>query len=205
MIVCPWCGTNYLAFQPNCQNCGGPLHAMTEEGTPPENDDYIKPPPAPRFISNRYVWRLLSSDGWGIASLVFVILGVFFGILGLGLTVGIVTAFIGIPFFLMGMAFLVAGVAVFVWRYQTTQKVVRVLREGDAARGQINEVQENYSVVINGRHPWRIDYEYQVDNQTFTGNVTTLNPPRENLQPGKTVSVLYLASEPAWSSIYPHP
>ena len=124
---------------------------------------------------------------------------------GAGLTIGIITAFVGIPFLLLGLAFLGAGVWVFIWRYQEMQKVVNVLREGVATSGQIVEVEENYSVAINGRHPWLIRYEFQANGQSQEGKVTTLNQPGQQLQAGKGVRVLYLPTDPKWNSIYPHP
>lgn len=204
MIVCPWCGTNYPVFQPNCQNCGGLLQA--EDITSPVSKEELPiPPAAPRLISNRYMWRLLFADGWWIAAFVFVLLGVIFSLVGTGLTLGGITAFIGIPFLLLGLTFLGVGGAVFVWRYHKVHKVIRILREGDSSSGHITDLQENYSVTINGRHPWIIEYDYQVNGQTYAGRVTKMSYPGPQLQVGKAVRVLYLATEPKWSSIYPHP
>ncbi len=163
------------------------------------------PLPAPRPISNRYAWRLLSTDGWAIAAFVFVLLGFIFSLAGAGLTIGIITAFVGIPFLIFGLAFLGAGAGVFIWRYQEAQQGVKVLREGEATRGLIIETQENYSVAINGRHPWVIRYRFQANGQNQEGGVTTLNQPGEQLQAGKAVCVLYLPTSPKWNSIYPHP
>ncbi len=205
-IICPWCGTNYLAFQSNCENCGGPLQAVEETITstiPTEN--LSTPPSAPRAISERYVWRLLSTDGGSIAAFVFGLLGVIFSMVGAGLTLAIITAFVGIPFLLLGVAFLGIGGWVLIGRYQEAQNVVKVLREGEAARGQIVEIQENYSVRINGRHPWVIRYQFQANGQSHEGKVTTLNQPGQQLQAGKAVCILYLPTAPKWNSIYPHP
>jgi hypothetical protein len=206
MIICPWCGTEYLTFQSNCKNCGGLLQAV--EGTiglsdPTEN--IPTPPSAPRPISERYVWRLLSTDGWSIAAFVFGLLGVVFSLVGAGLTSGIITAFVGKPFLLLGVAFLGISGWVFIWRYQEAQKVVNVLREGEATRGKIVEVQENYYTRINGRYPWVIRYQFQANGQSYEGKVTTLNQPGQQLQTGKAVYVLYLPTAPKWNSIYPHP
>ena len=152
MTICPWCGTNYLVFQSNCRICGGPLQAAEEtSGLSVSTENLPTPPSAPRPISKRYVWRLLSTDGWSIAAFVFGLLGVVFSLVGTGLTLGIITAFVGIPFLLLGLAFLGIGGGVLNWRYKETQKVVNVLRVGEATRGQIIEIQENYSVRINGR------------------------------------------------------
>ena len=206
MIICPWCGTNYLTFQSNCKNCGGPLQAVDETvglSTPAETLPI--PPPVPRPISERYVWRLLSADGWAIAALVFGILGVVFTIVGAVLSIFVITVLVGIPFLLLGIAFLGIGGWVFMGRYQDAQKVVNVLREGEATRGQIVELRENYSVSINGRHPWVIRYQFQANGQSQDGKITTLNQPGQPLHTGKDVCVLYLPDAPKWSSIYPHP
>jgi hypothetical protein len=163
------------------------------------------PPPAPRPISTSYVWRLLSTDGWAIAALVFGLLGGIFSLVGAGLTIVIITAFVGIPFLLLGLVFLAIGGGVLNWRYQETQKVVNVLRAGEATSGKIVGIQQNYSVRINGRYPWVIRYQFQANGQNYEGKVSTLNPVGENLQAGKTVCILYLPTAPQWSSIYPHP
>ena len=206
MIICPWCGTNYPTFQPNCKNCGGPLQMVDEKiisSVPTEN--LPAPPSAPRPISERYVWRLLSTDGWWIAALIFGILGVVFSLVGLGLTIGRIAAFVGIPFLVVGVTLLGTGGLVFERRYQEARKVVNVLREGEATHGQIVEVQENYSSSVNGQHPWVIRYQFQANGQDYKGAVTTLNQPGQQLQAGKAVYVLYLPMAPKWSSIYPHP
>ncbi len=205
MITCPWCGTNYQSFQPNCTNCGGPLPRVDQQAAQADTEEPAMPPPAPRAISQRYVFRLMSSEGWSIAAFVLALLGLIFTRVGAGLTLGLVTAFVGIPFLLLGLPLLVLGGAALIWRYQTAQKVVTVLREGEAARGEIVDVQENYSVMVNGRHPWVIQYGFQVNGEKYAGQVTTLNQPGQGMQPGKAVYILYLPAAPRWSSIYPHP
>ncbi len=206
MIVCPWCGTNYVTFQSNCGNCGGPLMASDENATATlTNKDIPTPPSAPRPISPKYVWRLLFTDGWSITAFVFCLLGIIFGPLGGILTLAAVTVFVGIPFLLLGLVFLAAGGGMLIWRYRQSQKIVSVLREGEATRGKITEVQENYAVSINGRHPWIIRYQFQVNGQEHEGKATTLNPPGGQLQVGNAACILYLPAAPQWNSIYPHP
>lgn len=206
MITCPYCGTGYLSFQPNCSNCGGPLSVQTIEQTP--GADAVEPPwapPAPRPISDRYIWRLLMTDGWMIAAFVFGLLGIIFSLIGGVLIIAIITAIIGIIFLPLGLGFLAAGGGLFAWRYQIANKVVRVLRDGEQTEGRITSVQENLSVNINGRHPWIIRYKYQLREQTYGGDVQTLNPPGQQLQAGKLARILYLPANPEASSIYPHP
>lgn len=206
-ITCPWCGTSYLQFQPNCKNCGGPLQppprvlkvvSQAEEPIP-------APPPPPRPISDRYAWRLLRSDGYTIAAGIFLLLGFIFTITGLPLMVAIITALAGLPFFLLGLAFLVGGGIMLVWRYQIALRIVRVLREGTATEGRILSLEMNPSVKINGSHPWKVEYGFQVNGREYTSNMSTLNIPGPHHHPGRRVCVLYLPEAPEISSLYPHP
>jgi len=163
------------------------------------------PPAPPRPISNRYAWRLLGSDGWAIAALVFVLLGAIFTLVGVALTLGVVTAFVGIPLAVLGLLFLGGGATLAFWRYQEAQKVVGVLRVGEVVEGQITQVEENLHVLVNGRNPWVIRYEYRLGGQTYKGQVNTLNPPGAALQPGQRAYILYLPQQPERNVLYPHP
>jgi hypothetical protein len=210
MITCPWCGTNYTAFQSNCKNCGGPLPAPSEVPTPEPRFSqpeaiYPEPPPAPRAISPNYVWRLLSTDGAAIVAFVFLLLGAIFTFLGFILTVAIITAFVGLPFAGIGLILLAVGGGIGRSRYQTMQRTVEVLKTGQAAAGKIVNVEENLYVRVNQRHPWTITYQFQVGGQARQGKVTTLNVPGASLQPGKKAWVLYLPEAPEHNTLYPHP
>jgi membrane protein implicated in regulation of membrane protease activity len=204
MITCPWCGTTYTTFRSNCQNCGGPMPAPTEN-TPISETGVPMPPPAPRTIVNNYAWRLLLADAWAIAAFIFGFLGAIFAVLGVALTLGIVTAFVGIPFAILGFLFLGVGIAVGVWRYREAQKSIEVLRAGTAVEGQIVQVEENLYVQVNQRHPWVIRYTFHADGQPYDGQVSTLNMPEANLQPGQRVCVLYLPQTPELNVLYPRP
>jgi len=168
-------------------------------------ESFPKPPPAPRSISDSYIWRLLASDGGAVAAFVFLLLGAIFTFVGLILTVAIITAFVGIPFAVLGIIFLAVGGAVGFRQYQATQKIVEVLRTGQAAEGQIANVEENLYVRVNYRHPWTITYQFRVGEQGYEGKVTTLNMPGVSLQPGKKAWVLYLPEAPEHNVLYPHP
>jgi hypothetical protein len=206
MVTCPWCGTSYPVFQSNCKNCGGVLPPAAESAAAAASPEELPTPPAPpRTIADSYIWRLLSADGGAITALILGFIGIIFTLLGAGLTLGVVTAFVGIPFWLIGVVMLGIGLWLFIPRYQDTQMVVRVLREGEATRGEVIDLQEDTSVSINDRHPWIIRYQFSVNGQSQEGKVTTLNPPGQPLQVGKAVCVLYLPAAPQWSSIYPHP
>ena len=210
MIACLYCGTNHSTFQSNCKNCGGPLPGPEEraqiiEAINAPNDEVPEAPPAPRQVSNSYAWRMLLSDGWGVAALVFIILGGVFFPLGVALTLLIMTAFVGIPFAIVGFAFLGGGIWVGYRRYQDKMKTVEVLRHGLQTTGKIVSVDQNYHVRVNNRHPWNIEYAFSVDGQEYSGKVTTMNTPGPGLQPGRKTRVLYLKDIPSQSSLFPHP
>ena len=205
MITCPWCGTTYATFRSNCENCGGTMPAPEDTISPTSETGVPMPPPAPRPIANNYAWRLLLTDAWGIAAVIFGFLGAIFAVLGVALTIAIVTAFVGIPFAVLGFLFLGAGIAIGVWRYREVQKTVEVLRAGTAVEGQIVQVEENLYVRVNRRHPWVIRYTFHADGQAYEGQVSTLNTPGAHLQPGQRVCVLYLPQFPRLNTLYPRP
>lgn len=170
-----------------------------------QNGSLLMPPPAPRPIADRYVWRLLLTDGWAISALVFGLLGAIFTLVGVPLTAGIVTAFVGIPFAVVGLLFLVAGAAMAEWRYQEAKKTMDVLRVGDVAEGKISQVEQNFHVRVNMRNPWVIRYQFRMGGQSYEGQVSTFNTPGPALQPGQPAYVLYLPQAPDRNVLYPHP
>jgi hypothetical protein len=201
MILCPWCGTSYERFQSNCKNCGGPIPAQTEKS----QGELLAPPSAPRPISKSYPVKLMLTDGGAIAGSAIAFVGLIFELVGMGLTLGVVTAFVGIPFLLLGLGLLAGGAGLLAWRYHEKQKIVDVLRFGEAVLGEVTGLEENLNVSINNRHPWILLYHYRVNGQPFDGKVTTLREPGAELQPGQPVYVLYIPDQPIRSTIYPHP
>ena len=214
MVTCPWCGTTYLEFQSNCSNCGGPLArpAAAPEPAPAaaavlETQEYEipVPPPAPRPISDRFAWRLLAADGWGVAGGIILFIGMTFIVVGGVLTAAFVTAFVGIPFLLLGLAMAGVGGIGFVSRYNQARRTVQVLQQGEPLRGQIASIERNYSVQVNGRSPWVLRYRFQVGGQDYQGKVSTLNDPDPALRAGSPACILYLPTDPSQNALYPHP
>jgi hypothetical protein len=145
------------------------------------------------------------TDGMGIVGFVFALLGLIFSCIGAGLTVTLITAFVGFPFLVSGVVALAGGAALLVWRYQIFSKRVLVLQIGEAVRGRVVSVEQNYAVRVNGRNPWKIAYRFSCPRGEFEGLVSTLNDPGPHLQPGREVYVLYLPETPEINAIYPHP
>jgi hypothetical protein len=210
MVTCPWCGTSSQQFQSNCTRCSGPLPPSAEAAAfaPPAGaaeENVLMPTHPPRPISNSYVWRLMLADGWAISGLVFGLLGGIFTLVGGALTLALITAFVGLPFLAVGLVFLGAAAAVVAWRYQVAHQAVEVLKTGQAAIGQIERVEENFNVRVNGRHPWTITYQFQALGRAYEGQVTTLNLPGPGMQAGEKACVLYLPNTPEHNGLYPHP
>lgn len=149
------------------------------------------------------------ADSASIAGLVLGILGGVFTLVGTVLTLFMVTAFVGIPFAIIGIPMLLAGGGLLNTRYQEKQKIVNVLRYGQAMRGEITGVQENLMVRVNHRHPWIIEYQFRANGQVYHGSALTYRDPAAyagaQLQPGKPVYVLYQPDAPEQNALYPHP
>jgi hypothetical protein len=138
-------------------------------------------------------------------AMVFTLIGVIFGMIGVVLTITIVAAFVGLPFAGIGAIFLTIGVPILVWRYQQAQATVNVLQAGFPVLGEIIDVFQNFHIQVNGRYPWSILYQFELEGQVYEGKVSTLSQPDLSQQPGQPVYVLYIQDNPEQNSIYPHP
>lgn len=210
MITCPWCGTNYEDFQSNCDNCGGSL-PMSVEAPPISEEPAIAseiplaPPLPPRQIPKKVMSRMLLTDAGMISGSVFLLIGVIFFVVGMALVVAIFTLPVGIPFAGLGFIFLVVGGVLFFWRYENARQKVSILRDGQAALGEITHVTQSYHLRVNGRYPWVIQYLFKVYGTNYQGKLTTLSQPDLSQQPGKAVYVLYQQNDPEKSTLYPSP
>ena len=112
----------------------------------------------------------------------------------------------GLLMFALALYLLVGGISIVRERDKELQKMVDVMRKGQAAVGEIVEVREKRKQTQHDRHPWEIYYRYKVNGgQRMHGNIATLNFPGARYQPGCEVNVLYLPEEPNRSVLYPHP
>jgi membrane protein implicated in regulation of membrane protease activity len=173
--------------------------------TMPTTERPASPPSPPRNVPSQVIWRILLTDGWAIAGLVFTLLGFIFGVLGTALTLSLVAAFVGLPFAGLGALFLLAATLLLAWRYQVAHKTVEVLEQGEATLGEISNVYQNFHVRVNGRYPWTVEYRFAVSGSPHRGQVTTLSRPDLSQQPGRPVYVLYMRDTPGQNTIYPSP
>jgi hypothetical protein len=149
------------------------------------------------------------TDAQSIAGLVLGIVGGVFTLTGLMLTALVVTAMVGVPFVLVGALIFIIGGGLLYMRYQEKRKVVHVLKNGQAVRGEITGVEENVMVRVNQRHPWIIEYQFHSNGQVYSGSASTLRDPTAaapaQFRPGKPAYVLYDPEAPERNALYPHP
>lgn len=211
MVTCPWCGSNYLDFQTNCRNYGGPL-PLPENTSPeaispwPTDLPPPRPPAPPRAISKRFAWKLLAISGVGITGMVFIFLGITFGLSGIFIMIfGPVVFLLGLIFALLGSVFVVLGGFLFVFGYRRAYQVVQVLRQGHETTGHIHEIRQDLSVTIQNNHPYITSYEFEVMGQVYHGRVNSINPPIPQYFPGAPATILFLPENPQVNALYPHP
>jgi hypothetical protein len=210
MITCPWCGTNYLEFQSNCDNCGGSLPQPYLDATVatellPAQETPLAPPLPPRQIPKKIIGRMLLTDAGSITGGIFLLIGVIFFVVGIALVIPVITLPVGLPFAGLGIIFLIVGGILFSWRYGHARQTIDILRDGQAALGEITKVSQNYHVRVNNRYPWVIQYQFKVHGQNYLGKLSTLSQPDLSQQPGKTVYVLYQHNNPEKNTLYPSP
>jgi membrane protein implicated in regulation of membrane protease activity len=205
MITCPWCGTNYISFQSNCDNCGGSLPLPPEPTPTPSARSLPAPLPPPREVPRRALRHIMFSDYWASLGLISSLVGLGFALISIPLAVSLATACEGLPFLGLGLLLLGVGIAVLVGRCRMAQQTVEVLRQGEGVVGEIVSVVQNYQVSVNGRHPWTVEYDYEVDGRRYGAEVNTLSRPDLSQEPGSPVYVLFMRDEPGQSTIYPSP
>jgi hypothetical protein len=204
MITCSYCGTSYPTFQSNCTNCGGLLSPPADNAASFSLDATLaEPPPTPRNEPHHFIWRIMLTEGWSIVAMVFLILGVTFTLVGAGLTLAIVTAFVGLPFLGFGILFLIASLPILLWRYHKAKQKLHVFQMGQHILGEITDVHQNFTVRVMGRHPWVIHYRFQTSGRDYEGQVTTLNREVAKYHPKQPVYVLYLSDNPQQNTTYP--
>jgi hypothetical protein len=160
----------------------------------------MRPPAAPRILPSNYGWRLFFLNASGIVALVFGILGSVFTLVGFILTVAIVTAFVGVPFMFLGLIALAVAWVTFRHQQAKVQATLAVLRDGQAVLGQLTQIEQDYALQINGRHPWVMSYQFSVAGRQYQGETRALRRPTHRAD--DAAYVLYAAADPTISALY---
>ncbi|MBC8333442.1 MAG: DUF3592 domain-containing protein [Anaerolineae bacterium] len=199
-INCPWCGQRVPQTDLDCRKCGGPL-------TPPVgNDPGAAPPPPPRTLPAGYKRRMLFKNApftliGGIFLIIGFPIGLIFTILGFvipGMWLFIVIGGgVGGIFTLLGGGMLYAGV-------QQGLDKIRPYEHGQATVGEVIEIQQDYSMSVNGRYPWAIVYIFDdARGRPYEGKAITWQHAPKTQAVGNRVYVLYLPDDPDQNALYP--
>jgi hypothetical protein len=208
MITCPRCNTLYQEFQFECEKCGASLPLPPADGSEPEQitpaaDEPIAPSMPPRQVPKMALGRLLKNQPGAIIGGIFLLIELFIFTV---VTIAISPIFRlsdSLFFLLFNVGFIVIGAVLFIRGFQKALRTVKILRDGQAALGEITDVSPNYRVRINNRHPWIIQYSFKVFGSDYQGKLSTLNQPDADYQPGKATYVLYQPDDPQQNTLYP--
>lgn len=176
--TCGWCGTSALdAALSHCASCGGPLPVPRYE----EQAAILlgpAPPPAPRQLPGAFVRDVL------VFKNINVVIGGLF----------VFVFFWTVIFPLIGAPLLYLG-------WTRAQRRLRALRLGLPVEGRIRGIDRDGSIRLNGRSPWRVDYEYPGPHGPVEAWVHAWRSP--GLREGDPCWIVVLPEEPEHGCLWP--
>jgi hypothetical protein len=107
------------------------------------------------------------------------------------------------PFAAFFLIFALVGLPLFVSAWRSNAREIRAFKYGTSTVGRVVEFGHDYSVKVNGRHPTRLIWEFDVDGKTFNGSLTHMDA--RVLRPlvaGNKVPVLYDKNNPKANTVY---
>lgn len=155
--------------------------------------DSQRPPPAPREIprgttgmAGGFVLILVGGAFVAIAS-IFIVVGI--GLLLAGEAGGVFMT-------LFPMIHFSVGAGLLTWALRGKAKRRDVIANGRAALARVEETGIDRSTKINGRSPYRMVYEFDVDQRTYSGKRSTMNKRITTHRVGDRIWVLYDPDDP---------
>lgn len=163
VIECGWCfSSNRRDETAVCRSCGGPLPGI------PGGHPGPRPPDAPRSIPARYRRRTLLWKN------TFALVGAFFTVI---MFWSLVFPLIGIPMWIYG--------------HRKAKRWLEALERGTATRGRLQSVEKDLSQTINGRHPWKLAFEFDTPDGLRQGTIEAWDPVHGKRPPGEHLWVVY--------------
>lgn len=177
IIKCPWCKSQFTStILLNCENCGGSLEYQKET-----NQLGPKPPLAPRVLPKKFIKRVKYTNN------VMTILGIVFTI----------------PFF-WSIIFPIIGI--FLWKkgIKDAKKELLPLEQGAIAIGEITDIRQDFSVKINNKSPYVIEFVFEAGGQKYVGDVGNIFDRASAMKEiGDQLWIVYMPEDPSLSSIWP--
>lgn len=155
-----------------------------------------EPPSAPRKLPRAYVRRVRWTQN--IATMV----GLGFTAFGLLFAVPMIVQKLWLPVLAPGF-FLLGGVSMFRYGWKIAAARLRAFRIGKAVKGSIYQIGVDATQHVNGQHPAKVIYHFQVGDQVHEGVIITFDTTASRLFSGQPMWVLYNEADPTESAIYP--
>lgn len=153
------------------------------------------PPSVPRVIPKKYEFGIKWSHN--IATLV----GGLFSLIGTLLFLPMI--FVAPIAALLPLLFMIGGFSMFRYGRKRANATLRAFRHGEAVKGKIASIGKDTSQSVNGRHPWRLVYHFEVGNQLQEGVITSFNSTIGSRREGQPLWVLYVKEDPSQNAVYP--
>ena len=159
-----------------------------------------RPPPAPRHVPPG-----TSGVAGGIVFMavggIFTFVAAIFIVVGLGLVASGNSEgwfFAGFP-----MIHFTIGAVMLIYAIRGRSERRRVVRDGEVALGRIHKTGRNHRVRINGRNPYKMDYEFEVDGETYRGDHSSMNEAMTAHRLHDRIWVLYDPEDPSKNVEWP--
>jgi len=189
MITCGWCNTHYTSWQSQCASCGGPMPPLPgmELGPPP--------PAAPRTLPKGFALRTRLTGN--IATWV----GLIFFTFGSLMTVAI---FFAKPWAsLFPLFFVLGGFGMLRLGLTQANNTLRAFRFGTAVAGSVHQVSFDTSQSVNGKHPYKLTYHFQVGGNLHEGAIVSFDSTLSQRRSGQPLWILFHPDDPAQNTPYP--
>ena len=97
--------------------------------------------------------------------------------------------------------FPLVGVAMVIWVIRASVRRKRAFREGLPARARSTYFGPDTSVRVNGRNPWHVKYEFEVDGRLFQGRLSHMDRTRLEGLEGALIA-LYDPADPSCNTLW---
>ncbi len=189
MFTCGWCGKHYVNWQNQCVSCGGPMPPLPgmELGSPP--------PGAPRTLPKGFAMRTLLTSNF--ATIFGLVITGFSSLFTWAMLVAKpwVAIFPGL--------FLLGGLSMLRYGWKQGRATLRAFRHGEAVQGKLATLEKDTTTTVNGKHPWKLIYHFQLGNELHEGKVISFDSTVGTRTRGQPLWVLYVEKDPAQNTLYP--
>ena len=157
-----------------------------------------EPPPPPREMPS-------GADAKGVFAFLFG--GIFTGVALLFIIVGVVIllsgALFGLFFIFFPMIHLGIGLVALRSAVRSRNENQVLGEAGVATVAEVESIDRNRKVRINGRHPYLLEYRFVLDGLTHVGDYSTMNRAVTSHEPGDQIWILYEPDDPSNNIIWP--